>query len=185
MRLNTLCRVSGAVGLDLSARAYPGRGPRLRDTGQLEVAEGLRALAHASWRVGLEVSAGEHGQAADEVFFGPTEIIQVEVERLILDWQGQYRPALRKREVLAARHDRPVRLVIAVEDTKRNRRMLAEHASLIKELFPAGSREVMRAIRTGEPLGRDGLLWVRRSDLSRLAAGAATGPAAVGRPAHG
>ena len=50
---------------------------------------------------------------------------------------------------------------MVVEDTERNRAVAREHAAVIGAMLPAGSREVMRALRTGEPLGRDGILWVR------------------------
>lgn len=89
------------------------------------------------------------------------EIIAAEVERLLADLQAQYRAADAKRIELAALHQRPVRLVLAVADTRHNRAVVRDHAALIGSMLPAGSREIMRAIRTSEPLGRDGLLWVR------------------------
>jgi hypothetical protein len=51
--------------------------------------------------------------------------------------------------------------VIAVEDTRHNRAVVREHGSLIRSMLPAGSREIMHALRSGGELGRDGLLWVR------------------------
>lgn len=105
--------------------------------------------------------AQERGRSADQVFFGPTEITHSEIERKLADWQGQVRRAIAKRDELAALHQRPVRLVMVVEDTERNRAVAREHAALIGSMLPAGSREVMRSLRTGEPLGMDGILWVR------------------------
>ncbi len=89
--LATLCSLSDAVGLDLVIRAYPGRGTSLRDRGQLLIAEHLARTAHRAWKVRLEVTAGEHGQAIDEVFWGPDEILAIEIVRHIGDYQGQYR----------------------------------------------------------------------------------------------
>ena len=160
--LATLCSVSDAVGLDLVIRAYPGRGTSLRDRGQLLIAEHLARTAHRAWKVRLEVTAGEHGQAIDEVFLGPDEILAIEIIRHMGDYQGQYRSASLKRDWLARQHRRPIRLVLAIEDLRSNRNALAPHMGLVGSLLPAGSRQIMQAIRAGRPLGSDGLLWVRR-----------------------
>ena len=160
--ITTLCAVGEAVGLDVVVRAYPRRGHSLRDTGQLAVAQLLCAIAHPSWTAALEVPAGDHGEACDIGFFGATEIIDTEIDRMILDFQAHYRRNTSKREYLADRHQRPVRLLMVVEDTVRNRRALAPHAEFIRSALPAGSRETLQALRNGSPLGRDGLLWIRR-----------------------
>ena len=47
---------------------------------------------------------------------------------MILDFQAMHRRNARKRAYLAARHHRPVRLVIILEDTQRNRTAVALHA---------------------------------------------------------
>lgn len=164
---NTLFAVAGAVGLDVALRAYPAREPSLRDTGQLTVATLLQSIAHPIWQPAIEVAAGDHGRSADLVFFGPREILHVEIERLLVDFQLQYRSALRKREVLAAQHARAVRLILAVEDTQRNRTAMRGQRTIIQSALPAGSREVLRALRSGVPLGHDGLLWIRRRATGR------------------
>lgn len=160
--ISTLCAVGDAVGVDVVVQTYQGRRPSLRDSGQLAVAEIVCGQTHPSLNAQLEVLAGDHGEACDIGLFGPIEIIATEIDRLITDFQAQYRRNVKKRDYLAARHQRPVRLVMAVEDTERNRAALAPHAALIRASLPAGSREILKALRTGEPLGRDGLLWIRR-----------------------
>lgn len=119
-------------------------------------------------KVTLEDVAGSTGEAADEVFYGPDEIVHAEIERLMVDFQAQYRAASPKRDYLAQHHARPVRLVLVVEDTDRNRRALAPHLGLIRTNLPADSREVLRALRSGMPLGRDGLVWIRRRRRRRV-----------------
>ena len=156
----TLCRVAEAVGLDISIRAFLGATPTLRDTGQLRFASYLRGQANPAWQAALEVPI-VGGRSADMVFFGATEIILAEIERLLEDYQAQYRSAEAKRVALQEEHGRPVRLVLAVEDTRRNRAAVAPHLPLIQHALPAGSRDVLRALQRGSPLGRDGLLWVR------------------------
>lgn len=160
VRIGTACRVATAVGLKVWAKAFPVRRPSLRDTGQLRLAERLRSMAHAGLRVALEVPMGG-GRSIDVVVYGPEEIVAIEIYRLLADLQAQYRSAAGKREELAATHQRPVRLVLVVEDTRHNRTVWREHASLAAAMLPAGSREVLRSIRSGAPLGRDGLLWLR------------------------
>lgn len=160
--VGTLVDVMMAVGLNLVLNAYPGRGPRLRDSGQLELAAQLLGLAAPYWTGRLEVSAGQHGESADLVLYGAEEVIHIEIERRIVDLQGQLRPALRKREVIASRTDRPVRLVMAIEDGRRNRAVIELHLPLIRRSFPADSRAVLAALRSGRPLESDGLLWLRR-----------------------
>jgi transcriptional regulator with XRE-family HTH domain len=159
--LANLVAASDAVGLDLVCHTYPGRPPGLRDSGQLVIAQFLRELAHASWRVSLEEPAGDHGEAIDMVFWGPMEIIAVEIERRLIDWQSQSRRWSTKRAWIAARHARPVRLVIVVTDTPRNRGAVHPFSDLIGRTLPAGSRSVIQALRTGAALDEDGLCWVR------------------------
>ena len=161
-RLMTMCAAGEAIGLDLVLQAYPGRPPSLRDTGQLELANWLCGQAHPSWQPAVELLVGDHGESIDTAFFGASEILANEIERMAADFQGQYRRADRKREILAAQHQRPVRLILTIEDTRRNRAAIEPHLAFIRTVLPAGSREVLRALRTGQPLGRDGLLWVRR-----------------------
>jgi hypothetical protein len=158
--IDTACRVAATVGLKVWAKAFPARTASLRDTGQLRIASFLQSIASDTFRRALELGLG-NGRSIDTVLFGPMEIIAMEIERLIADFQAQYRAAAAKRDDLALLHQRPVRLVLVIEDSRRNRAALREHAALIRSTLPAGSREVLRALRAGEPLGRDGILWVR------------------------
>lgn len=161
VQLSTLTAVAAAAGLDLVLNVYPQHGIRLRDAGQLTLVDQLRRIAGPYWRSRIEVAAGDHGRSADLVFYGAEEIIHVEVERRALDYQAQVRTSLRKREFLASRSDRPVRLVLAIEDTRRNRAAVLPHGDLIHSQLPATSRDVLAALRRGQPLRRDGLLWMR------------------------
>jgi transcriptional regulator with XRE-family HTH domain len=163
VQLDVLCAVTGSAGLDLVLSAYPGRPAGLRDTGQMELAQRLISQAHGSWKHELEVLCGRHGESADLVLFGASSIIHVEIERSMIDFQAQYRRAVAKRQSLATGESRLVRLVLAVEDTRRNRAALVAHRGLIGRTLPAGSREVLASVRGGTPLQRDGLLWLRRA----------------------
>jgi transcriptional regulator with XRE-family HTH domain len=158
--LSTACRVADAVGLKLWAKAFPAASPSLRDTGQLRVAEFLRRQTAASYRVMFEVGLGNL-TAADMVLYGPIEIIHIEIERYLADWQAQFRSATTKRDLIAGLHARPVRLVIAIEDSDHNRSVFRAHRGVIASMLPVGTRAIMHAIRSGIPLESDGILWVR------------------------
>lgn len=160
VQLRTTCSVASAVGLRVWGRAFPASAPTLRDTGQLWAADRLRDAAHPSFSVGVEVALGNL-RSADLVLFGADEIIHVEIERALVDFQAQLRTCAEKRDLLAAEHQRAVRLVIVVEDARRNRDAVRRHAAIIRAALPAGSREVLRALRHGTALGRDGLMWIR------------------------
>jgi hypothetical protein len=140
----------------------------LRDSGQLNLVEHVRAEADGSWQPSLEVGVGDHGQAIDLVLFGATEILACEIERAATDFHAQLRRADLKRRGLAAVHRRPIRLVMVIEDTRRNRAALQARSDVVRTALPAGPSEVLRAIRFGRALGRDGLLWVRRRRSQRF-----------------
>lgn len=161
--LEARSRLAAACGHELGWRLYPVATVRLRDSGQMHLAQAIVGAAHAIWKPRLEVPvAPGDARAADLMLIGPTEIIHVEIERALVDFQAQLRSAELKRELLAARdEERPIRLVIAVPDTTASRTRLAPFADLVARTLPATSRAVLRAIRDGEPLGGDGILFVR------------------------
>jgi hypothetical protein len=160
--LDARCRLAAACGHELGWRLYPVATVRLRDSGQLALAQTIVAVAHPGWRPQLEAPVALGGpRAADLVLTGPTEIIHIEIERALVDLQGQLRAAQLKRESLAQRHSQPVRLVIAVPDTHATRTRLAPFAQLLAQTLPTPSRRIWTALRGGEPLGGDGILFVR------------------------
>ncbi|HEX6474972.1 MAG TPA: hypothetical protein VF114_07805 [Candidatus Limnocylindria bacterium] len=165
--VGTLTAIAAAADLDLVLRTYPRRGRRVRDAHHAALVESLRhAAVGSAWRTRLEVAAGDFGRSADVVMFGPSEVLHIEVERRIVDLQAQLRSGLHKRDAIAATTERPVRFVLVVEDVRGNREALRRHDALLRSQLPATSRQIMRALRTGEPLGQDGLLW-RRSRAVR------------------
>lgn len=160
--LEARCRLAAACGHELGWRLYPVGTVRLRDSGQLAIAQAIVGAANARWQARLEVSvAPGDSRAADLVLFGPAEVLHIEIERALVDFQGQLRAAQLKRQALGEREDRPIRLVIAVPDTRTARARLAPFADLILRSMPRTSRNIWSAIRTGEPLGGDGILIVR------------------------
>lgn len=160
--LDVRCRLAAACGHELGWRLYPVATVRLRDSGQLGIAQAIVAAAHRNWQARLEVAVAPGDlRAADLLLATAGEILHVEIERALVDLQAQLRAAQLKRQALAERENRPIRLVLAVPDTRSTRARLAPFAELIARTLPASSSATWRALRSGEPLGVDGILFVR------------------------
>ncbi len=164
--LEVRCRLSASAGHELGWSLFPTTGVRLRDSGQLQLAQAIASSVAAPWSATLEVgvSPGDR-RAADILLTHPREIVEVEVERALVDFQAQLRAAQLKRDMLAGQHGGPVRLVIAVPDSAVSRRRIAPFRSLLEGTLPLDSRRIWAALRTGRPLGGDGLLFVRKDRL--------------------
>ena len=161
--LELISRLVHAAGHRFWFKLMPGDGIRLRDSGQLEVAETIRTVASPTRRFRLEVPIGSSGdlRAADLVADGIGETTMFEIERGLFDFQAQFRAAQLKRASFAQLLRRPVNLILAVPDTMRNRKILAPHAPLIASALPMPSGRIWVALRQGRAIGGDGLLWVR------------------------
>jgi transcriptional regulator with XRE-family HTH domain len=155
-------RIGTALGVDLSARFFPGTGVGLRDSGQLALAEIVRAQAHRSWRIGFEVPVDERSRhAADVVLSGTAGGLHLELESRLIDFQAQLRSGELKRDALQQRYRTRLAFVLALRDSAANRAAVRAHGTVIAAALPATAAEVWHAIRSGEPLGADGLLWLR------------------------
>lgn len=172
-----LSRVAAAVGHQVSIRLFPTRGVSVRDSGQLELIQAILVAAHAGWQRAIEVRVSADVRdlrSADALLTSANEVMHIEVERTLIDLQAQLRAGLRKREAISQRLGRPVRFVLALVDGRRARDLVTAHSDVVSVALPATSSEVWRSIRTQNPLGRDGLLFVRpqpRSGRARKARG--------------
>lgn len=162
LSLLIVSRIGTALGVDLSARFFPGTGVGLRDSGQLALAEVVRAQAHRSWRIGFEVPVGEDSrQAADVVLSGASGGLHLELESRLVDFQAQLRSGELKRDSMQQRYRTRLAFVLALRDSAANRAAVRAHRAVIAAALPATTSEVWQAIRTGNPLSADGLLWLR------------------------
>jgi len=161
--LDVRCRLAAACGHELWWRLDPVGTVSLRDSGQMRIAGQLARVLHPSWAVRFEVPIpGGSPRAADMVFSHADEVAEIEVERSLVDFQAQLRAGQLKRQSLAEREEpRPVRLIIAVSDTVATRTRLRPHLDVVSRALPASSRRIWAALRSGEPIGADGLLFVR------------------------
>lgn len=162
-----MARLAAAAGCDLVVKLYPAEGIRLRDSGQLAVARLIARRVGSPWRSRFEVPVGRppDRRAGDVVLDQPAEMVLVEIETGLLDFQSQYRAAQLKRTSLGERVGRPIRLVLALFDTERNRRAVHMHHEVLLQALPVPSRRVWTALRAGLPIAGDGILWVSPRDL--------------------
>lgn len=161
--------VFNALGMDLSLRAFPGAGVRLRDSGQIALTDVIRAQAHPSWRLSLEAPVGDpNGQAADVLLLGRSFGIHIEAESALVDLQAQLRKGQLKRDGLERRVGIKLAFVMALRESERNRAAFRGVASVVRAALPAPSREVLAALRGGLALNRDGLLWIRSARSRRF-----------------
>lgn len=162
------CRLAAGCGTELSIRLYPAEGVSLRDSGQLRLADAIGSAAHPAWHIRLEHPVGDGSRRAHDIVMElADEIDAVEIERGFADLQGQLRAAQLKRDALAERSERPVRLILAVPDAASVRRVVRDHAALFARALPTPSRRIWRAIRSGTPVGGDGILFVPSAPRTR------------------
>lgn len=160
--LDARCRLAAATGHELGWRLYPVASVRLRDSGQLALAQAIVNSAHPVWNVQLEVPVADGDpRAADVILSGPQGVTHIEIERILVDVQAQLRSGQVKRQALAEHIRQRVDFVLAVADTRANHARVAPFVDLLERTLPVTSREAWAAIRAGTPLGGDGILFVR------------------------
>lgn len=178
--LRLLSIITAALSLELSLRVYPANDVPLRDEKQLRHVQSIVSVAHPGWSPLIEARVSSDPRdlrAVDLLLRSAVELCDIEVERDLRDFQAQLRADLRKRDALAERESRPVRFVLALPDTRRMRTLARDYAPLIHATFPAPSRHIWASIRSGRPIGADGLLWLPPITASPAGAGSA-GPRA-------
>lgn len=165
--IESLATFAEATGARLVVRVVPGDGVPLRDSGQLEIVQLIMRECHLRWRQTVEMPVGNppDRRAADLVVELGDEVDMIEVERAWIDHQAQHRQLQLKREALTQRLGRSVNLIIALVDTERARRAISGLDGVITAMLPVPSRRIWSCLRAGEPIGGDGILWIRPSEL--------------------
>lgn len=92
--IETLCRITTALALDLNVRAFPSTRVRIRDERQLARIGFITARASTLWHPQLEVRVTPDpadARAIDLVLSSAVEVVAVEVEGDLADFQAQLR----------------------------------------------------------------------------------------------
>lgn len=140
-------RVAGAVGLDLSVKAYPSE-KRPRDVAQMKRLVALLANVCLPLRFRIEVPLPSTGpypeqRAWDSLIDGDGEETAVELEVSLYDM------AQTRRIFIKQRDGQPDHLLVVVADTRSNRRVLNASADLLQGLPILRRRDVIQALRAG------------------------------------
>jgi transcriptional regulator with XRE-family HTH domain len=141
-----VCRACRAVGLAPAFKAYPA-GPLVRDAASLALMARFEVLPAPPLRMRREVPIPLAGdlRAWDARIEGREGNASIEAESRIHDAQ-----ALERRIALKVRDDPGAGVVIlVVNDTAHNRRVLAEHREALRAQLPLDGSAIARALRAG------------------------------------
>jgi len=140
-----LSRACGAIGLKLVVRAYPDGEP-VRDAAQIALLGRFRQCVPPAvpWRREVALPIIGDRRAWDVVLTFPGVDVALEAETRLHDLQ-----ALERRIALKARDSGLDRVILLVNDTATNRRILDVHRVALRERFPLDGREILRSIRSG------------------------------------
>lgn len=152
--LATLVRMAAAVGLDLSAKLYPGGQP-IRDVAHAALLARFRGLVGEGWQWASEVPLPLIGdlRAWDRVLHGAALVVGVEAETRPTDMQE-----LQRRLALKKRDGRVDRLVLVLADTEWCRRLV--RLNDLEGSFPVPAKVALRALREGRDPGGDAVILV-------------------------
>ena len=153
-----VAHLTAVVGLRPSLKLFPAA-RALRDVGQLELLAALNSRMHPSWQTRQEVPMPQPNdlRAADQLSSIGGCRVMVEAYRRLSDFQAQSRSALLKQRDLGAN-----RLVLLIEDTRANRRALAEAGAEPPRSYPVSQRAMLAALAVGRDPGGDGIVLLRR-----------------------
>ena len=172
--IEQVCLLLAAVGLELSARAFPSGQP-IRDAAHAALLGRLRVCLHRSLTRRTEVPlpiAGDR-RAWDAIVRGEGWTVGIEAETRPRDLQ-----ALQRRLALKARDGRVDAVVLLLLDSRHNRTLVRESADLATA-FPVPGRRVLELLGAGVMPPGSGIALLSPPDPT---AGASHGR---GRPARG
>ena len=155
LSLSDLAAVCQVLGLDLSVRAFPAGDP-LRDAAHARLLGRLRNCLHPDlgWTTEVPLPGDRDLRAWDAMVRGPGWRLPVAAETVVTDVQ-----ALERKIALKVRDGGVPHVLVAVADTRRNRRSLASAPAAFASL-PLRSGQVLRRLRAGADPGAGGLVIV-------------------------
>lgn len=160
--LDTLARLSTALGMDVSIRFYPSARPRLRDHVQARMIEGVLRAVHPRWRPHLEVPVYRPVRGVVDLALADARVGQVAVSEHHSELRAadqQLRWAQLKAEAIASARNWPfgmaedaqidVPRLLFLRNTERNRRTVTELAATFAAAYPASTGQTVDAL-TGD-----------------------------------
>ncbi len=154
--LELACRCTRAVGLALGCKAFPDGSP-VRDAASMALLGRLEALLGRPLSMRREVGlpiAGDRRAWDARISGDGSRRASTEAESHLYDMQ-----AVARRVDLKARDDPDAGVVILlVNKTAHNRRVLAEHREALRGQFPLDGAAIVRALRRGQIPAAGGIL---------------------------
>jgi hypothetical protein len=140
--IERLARLADVVGLDLTLRAYPSGDP-VRDAGQIALLRRFRARIHPSlgWTTEVPLPIPGDRRAWDACVDGQGWRLPIEAETSLHDLQ-----ALDRRLAIKARDGGVDRLIVVVNGSHANRRVLSATRESLRGRFPLDTRAVLAAL---------------------------------------
>jgi transcriptional regulator with XRE-family HTH domain len=140
-----MSQVLAVLGLELSARAYPGGQP-LRDAGHVRLLSRFRAMLHPSlsWATEVPLPAAGDPRAWDGMVRGPGWRYGTEAETHPTDAQ-----ALGRRIELKQRDGRVDGVLLVLPDTRHVRVFISAAAEVLLPSFPVSGRRAVELLRAG------------------------------------
>jgi transcriptional regulator with XRE-family HTH domain len=174
-----LVAVGGALGADLSIRAYPTTGPVIHDRGQARIVEELLRIAAPVWHGIPEVAVQRPARGFIDVVFDSQSlatIVATEVESRIDRLEQQLRWAQDKAASLPSAAmwpylvgDRSTSRLLVLRSTAANRELARRFEATLRAAYPARAAEVFASLTTGSPWPGPGILWADvRGDVARI-----------------
>jgi len=151
-----LARLLAAVGLELSARAYPSGEP-IRDAAQVALLAQLRERLHPSlrWRTEIPLNVAGDMRAWDGGIFGDGWWLPVDAETRPNDLQ-----ALERREALKQRDAASEHMVLLLKDTRHNRYLVRLAGPALLKHFPVPSHIALLALAEGRFPGGSSIVFL-------------------------
>ena len=152
----TAAQLLAAVGLELSARAYPGGGG-IRDAAQLKLLGRFRPRVSGEFTWQTEVGMPIQGdlRAWDVALSGGSIRIGIDAETRLRDIQ-----AVDRRVMLKLRDSGFDRAIVLVAATRANRLALREVGSSLHGNYPVSARAALLALSAGVDPGGNSLIML-------------------------
>ena len=168
--VETLVRISVALGADLGIRLTPGAGVPIRDRYQAPMLEGLLRILHTRWKRFLEVPVFRPVRGVvDLVLHDPLEAVAIasEAHSLIRRVEQQLRWHNLKGEGLVGGSQLPLRgasvsQLLLLRDTPANDRLVSTYKETFRTQYPADPRIALSALTSADvPWPGAAMLWAK------------------------
>ncbi len=147
LSFDVAARLLSALGMELSARAFPAGEP-VRDAAHLALLARLRTRLNArlAWRAEVGIAIPGDRRAWDAVIAGEGWTVGVEAETRLRDIQR-----LLRRIALKQRDDGLDTVILLLAATRHNAALVAAYEADLRSVFPADGRHTLGRLAAGVP----------------------------------